>query len=84
MQDGQIDRDRLPEWVQGRIESQDGPTGDVSPSEAVAPPADREEFVRVLERFGHRVRAVAKHYGRDRRQIYRWMDRFGVKREQGL
>ena len=25
------------------------------------------------------VRAVAKHYGRDRRQVYRWMDQFGLR-----
>jgi transcriptional regulator with GAF, ATPase, and Fis domain len=38
----------------------------------------REELERVLADVGS-VRAAAKHYGRDRRQIYRWMEQYGLK-----
>jgi transcriptional regulator with GAF, ATPase, and Fis domain len=42
----------------------------------------REELLRVLDEQGQSVRATAKHYGRDRRQIYRWMEQYGI-REKG-
>jgi len=40
----------------------------------------REEFVAVYEAMGRNVRAVARHFGRDRRQIYRWIEAFGIER----
>ena len=40
---------------------------------------DREVLVAALEAQGGSVRATAKHFGRDRRQIYRWMETFGLK-----
>ena len=44
------------------------------------PPAPtRGELAEVLERLGGSVRATARHFGRDRRQIYRWMDAFGLR-----
>ncbi|MCA9606437.1 MAG: sigma 54-interacting transcriptional regulator [Myxococcales bacterium] len=39
----------------------------------------KEELVRALEENGGSVRATARHYGRDRRQIYRWMDEYGLR-----
>ncbi len=50
-------------------------------AEAAAPrrPApDADELRRVLEEQGS-VRAAARYYGRDRRQIYRWMDQLGLR-----
>jgi len=52
---------------------------DESPVKRPAP-TTREEFAEVFARFDGRVRAVAKWYGRDRRQIYRWMKTFGLER----
>jgi transcriptional regulator with GAF, ATPase, and Fis domain len=60
----------------------------VSPSEAPKapsgrPPADRptrEEFLAVYEANGRSVRATSKHFGRDRRQVYRWLEQFGIGR----
>ena len=43
----------------------------------------REDFLAVYEAHGRSVRATAKHFGRDRRQIYRWLERFGIPREPG-
>jgi transcriptional regulator with GAF, ATPase, and Fis domain len=49
-----------------------------------SPPAPaqptREEFLAVYEALGRNVRAVSKHFGRDRRQIYRWLENFGIER----
>ena len=45
----------------------------------VRPPApSKEELEALLARLGS-VRAVAKHLGRDRRQIYRWLKAFGLR-----
>ena len=43
------------------------------------PPPTRDELEAVLDQNGGSVRAIAKHYGRDRRQIDRWMEAFGLK-----
>ncbi len=45
-------------------------------------PTTAEEFAEVFARFDGRVRAVAKWYGRDRRQVYRWMKAFGLERSE--
>jgi two-component system NtrC family response regulator len=39
----------------------------------------REELERVLADFGGNVAGVAQHYGRHRRQVYRWLERYGLK-----
>ena len=33
----------------------------------------------VFEELGGNVRAMAKHFSRDRRQIYRWLEAYGLK-----
>ena len=45
------------------------------------PPKNREELKAVMQELGGSVRAVAKHYQRDRRQIYRWLDAFDLRAE---
>jgi transcriptional regulator with GAF, ATPase, and Fis domain len=32
----------------------------------------------VLDRFGGNVAAVAEYFGKDRRQVYRWIERYGI------
>ena len=44
-------------------------------------PRTAEELEAVMNRFEGSVRAVAKHYGRDRRQVYRWLKSFGLREE---
>jgi len=76
---------RLPTWVTERpgVTS----TGDAGAANAanaeprVLPPAPtRDELIAVLEQNGWSVRATAAHFQRDRRQVYRWMDSFGIEK----
>ena len=47
-------------------------------AERAAPPT-KEDLVAALARHGGSVRAVAKHFHRDRKQVYRWLERFGLR-----
>jgi transcriptional regulator with GAF, ATPase, and Fis domain len=57
--------------------------------QSTAPPAarpaqgrpTREELLAVYDASGCSVRATSKHFGKDRRQIYRWLESFGIARE---
>lgn len=33
----------------------------------------------VFEELGGNVSATARHFGRDRKQIYRWLDAYGLR-----
>jgi transcriptional regulator of acetoin/glycerol metabolism len=71
-----------PASVDSSARSSDGDTDDRL--ERVARPKRRakptkEELTRALDENDGSVRATAKHYGRDRRQIYRWMEQFGLR-----
>jgi transcriptional regulator of acetoin/glycerol metabolism len=58
-----------------------GPTTDTGePTAGSSHRPTREEFLAVYEATGHSVRATSKHFGRDRRQIYRWLESFGIER----
>ncbi len=50
----------------------DKPEGEAAPAQRKAAPT-KEELQATLEKLGS-VRATARHYGRDRRQIYRWLE----------
>jgi transcriptional regulator with GAF, ATPase, and Fis domain len=87
---GAIDLDDLPDWVRAAP-----PTAGLAPStpptpgatapvtEAAAPirvpVPSRDEFIAAWEQHGHSVRAVARHFSRDRRQIYRWLAAHGLR-----
>lgn len=43
------------------------------------PKPSKAELVRALDDNGGSVRATAKQFGRDRRQIYRWMEQYGLR-----
>ncbi len=83
--------EQLPAWVTADSKQGTGPTGKSTESGAKArsvsadsprpdkrPLPTREEFVEVFERLDGNVRAMAKHFDRDRRQIYRWIDAHGL------
>jgi transcriptional regulator with GAF, ATPase, and Fis domain len=56
------------------------PTPPPEPARGPRPPKPtREELLAVLEAEGWNLRAVARHYGRDRRQIYRWIEEFAIE-----
>lgn len=50
------------------------------PSDPAPERPSREEFLAVFEGNGRNVRATAKHFGKDRRQIYRWLELYGIER----
>jgi transcriptional regulator with PAS, ATPase and Fis domain len=71
-----IGRGDLPEWfVHG-----DSSSSTSQQLLAKRPVPTREEFTEVFERLGGNVRALAKHFERDRRQIYRWIESYGLSR----
>ena len=43
------------------------------------PAPSREELEAAMDQYDGSVRAVAKHFGRDRRQIYRWLKNYGFR-----
>ncbi len=45
------------------------------------PVPSRADFLRMWGELGGSVRAMARHFGRDRRQIYRWLASHGVRAE---
>ncbi|MEM9460854.1 MAG: sigma 54-interacting transcriptional regulator [Myxococcota bacterium] len=80
-----IPRSRLPNWLRipadphstdARITAEVGPP--TFPPDTKPPVPSREEFIEVFERLGGNVRAMAKHFARDRRQIYRWIRSHGL------
>jgi transcriptional regulator with GAF, ATPase, and Fis domain len=85
-----IGAEHLPTWVQPRgtapipaslSASVDAP-GAIPVGKRPVP--SREEFVEVFDRLDGNVRAMAKHFERDRRQIYRWIESYGLgERRQG-
>ena len=44
-------------------------------------PETREEMERVFVENERSIRATARYFGRDRKQIYRWLNSFGIERE---
>ena len=56
---------------------------DTEPARAAPQPAPpREELLSVYQACGRSVRATAKHYGKERRQVYRWLERYGIPRDE--
>jgi transcriptional regulator with GAF, ATPase, and Fis domain len=70
----------LPSWLweQASIEAPETHHTPV-PAAPTRPAPNREELVAALAQHQGSVRATARYYGRDRRQIYRWMESFGLK-----
>jgi transcriptional regulator of acetoin/glycerol metabolism len=69
----------LPGWIRAADHPSPAHVDPAPPQPAKLPPPTREELAETLARLGGSVRATAKHYRRDRRQIYRWLDAFGLK-----
>ncbi|MEX1367305.1 MAG: sigma 54-interacting transcriptional regulator [Nannocystaceae bacterium] len=66
----------LPEWLEGELPTAANPRQTVpsAPVAAKPPVPTREQFVAAFEQLEGNVRALAKHFDRDRRQIYRWIE----------
>ena len=85
-----IGLDGLPDWFEvERAGTDSAPSKDRS-SEASSgraarskpPVPNRDELLAALEQHDWVIRAVARHFDRDRRQIYRWLDQHDLRREQ--
>jgi transcriptional regulator with GAF, ATPase, and Fis domain len=72
-----IGKDELPTWATA-ADGATSTTGASTVSEKPGVPT-RDEFVREFERLGGSVNALAKHFRRDRRQIYRWLEQHGLR-----
>lgn len=75
------DRLTTPMTEQGALSAPAGGSTPPMTGPKPRPPKNREELKAVMTELGGSVRAVAKHYQRDRRQIYRWLDSFNLRGE---
>lgn len=67
----------LPPWI-----DDEQPSGEpIVERSAPRPPPSKREFVEAFEAHRGSVRALARHFDRDRKQIYRWLDAFGLRGE---
>jgi len=84
---GVITRATLPGWLAaagGEAQESSGPV--LAPAAAAAPTAardreavpTREEFTRAFNELAGSVHGLAKRFGRDRRQIYRWIEAYDL------
>lgn len=48
------------------------------PRRSRPPVPSRDEFIAAFEQLAGSVRALARHFARDRRQIYRWIEAHGI------
>ena len=84
---GRVGHGDLPAWITDRPTVQ---TTALAPEPQPSRPAKRpipdpEEFSAALEELRGNISAMAKRFGRDRRQIYRWIESYGLeKRRQEL
>ncbi len=77
-QGGALHSEHLPETLT-RLLLDRAPRAAAAASTPEAP--SREELCRVLDANGGNVAKVAGHFGKDRRQVYRWAERLGVDPE---
>ncbi len=56
---------------------------DDGPAEPMDGPPSKEELIALLERCGGNVSRLATMVGRNRKQVYRWMDQHGLDRGSG-
>jgi transcriptional regulator with GAF, ATPase, and Fis domain len=69
---GDVEVSELPGWIH--------PAGSEPPAAARPPPPTREQLIAFFAEHGFNVRAAAMHFQRDRRQIYRWIESYGIER----
>ncbi len=86
-----VDVDALPPWLPRAGDTSTStssmtpiqrPSGMTSDPPVRPPVPSREEFEKVFRELDGNVRAMARHFGRDRRQIYRWLDAYGLRAKE--
>lgn len=82
--EGPIPATALPDWITGtpRPDTKTPPGVSIPKSTRPQRPPipNKDELLAALEEHEWVIQSVARHYGRDRRQVYRWMDNHGIKR----
>jgi transcriptional regulator with GAF, ATPase, and Fis domain len=84
-----IAADALPPWISREparapeIEATGTRAAATPPPSGKRPVPTREQFEAAFEALGGNVRALAKHFDRDRRQIYRWIETWGLADRRG-
>jgi transcriptional regulator with PAS, ATPase and Fis domain len=76
----QITLGDLPPWLAAPT-AEPAQDDDDEPRKARRPAPTREEFERAYAEHAGNVRALARHFDRDRRQIYRWLETYGLRGE---
>ncbi len=91
---GAISRAELPPWLLGGLppagerraatagERATSPSSSSSTEATRPPPPTRAELIAAHAELGGNVRALARKFGRDRRQIYRWLEAHGLSRDE--
>jgi transcriptional regulator with GAF, ATPase, and Fis domain len=87
--DEPVERAELPPWLRDPASPSPASTPAVAPLAAAPPrPAEpagrppvptREEFEAAWRELGGNIRGLARRYDRDRRQIYRWAEAYGLR-----
>lgn len=77
-----VDCRHLPAEISSLLGARGSTSGPVEPPLEVLAPRDRapdpEGLRAVVQRLGGNMEEVARYFGKDRRQIYRWLERFGL------
>jgi len=69
-----------PEPIRTTPPARDPGTPSLDQAKAVPATPTRDEFLTIYEAMDRNIRAISMHFGRDRRQIYRWLELFGIQR----
>jgi transcriptional regulator with GAF, ATPase, and Fis domain len=87
-QAGPVAREQLPRWLHGEheeaAEPEAEPRRDQEPSgeggkRTFRPRPSREELLAALAAHGWSLRATARHFERDRKQIVRWVEMYAIE-----
>jgi transcriptional regulator with PAS, ATPase and Fis domain len=77
---GPLARRDLPSWLTAPPEA-DSPDTAASPRAGGLPVPSRDDFIAAHRELEGNVRALARRFNRDRRQIYRWIEAYGLARD---
>jgi len=53
-----------------------------APAQRLRQRPSKDELLRALEAHEHNLSAVARAFGRDRRQVYRWLEQYGIGHDE--
>ncbi|MBZ5711643.1 sigma 54-interacting transcriptional regulator [Nannocystis pusilla] len=77
-----VERDALPRWIRDETPATPDnatPDGDASHRPHIRPRPTRDELLTALAAHAWSLRATARHFSRDRKQIARWVDMYAIE-----